>query len=143
MGDGSRGGTVVDSRILGLGEWSLRLQPGLLGPDSRLLRRCELRLRLWRSRVRRRPLGGRRIQLQHSSCQCKQDRHSQHLCRSHGRRKPQCESCQFQRGARRSHRTAHVGAASGGTQQTVRAGSNADPTGQSRKREQSELLLCK
>src|SRR5262249_17870795 len=53
----------VDAWILGLGWPRLCLPRGLLGRARRILWWCRLRLRLLRTRVRRRPLGRRTLLL--------------------------------------------------------------------------------
>src|SRR3984957_6678675 len=50
-GDCPSGGGAVDSGVLGLGGWRLRLARRVLGAARRFLRRHQLRLRLLRSRI--------------------------------------------------------------------------------------------
>ena len=56
-------GLLVDARVLGLVRWILSLERRLLGTSYRLLRRGELRFRVWRRGIRRRGMAPRRILL--------------------------------------------------------------------------------
>jgi len=64
LGARAHPGPVMDSRILGFRRRPVRVEPRLLGPDGRLLRRHRLRLRLLRRRVCGRLLARPRVLLQ-------------------------------------------------------------------------------
>src|SRR5207248_11181986 len=64
LGASAAGRIPVDPRILGLQREQLFLQRRLLGPDRRVLRRNQLRLRLRRTRLLRRTMGRQYVPLQ-------------------------------------------------------------------------------
>ena len=72
LGAPARGRRAVDARLLGLGRRWVYLSRRLLGPDSRFLRRNQLRFWLHRRRLRRRILVERLAILQSSGKQYQQ-----------------------------------------------------------------------
>ena len=61
LGSAAAGRPFVDPGLLGVEQRCVCLERRLLGPDSRVLRRHRLRLRLYRRRLLRRPLGSRAV----------------------------------------------------------------------------------
>ncbi len=70
----------MDAGLLGLGEWGVHMARRLLGTARGLLRRRELRLRLYGNRICGRHVGQWRVPLQHGRDACEYDGHPQHIC---------------------------------------------------------------
>src|SRR5580658_4124974 len=93
--------SALDSRLLGLRRWRVRVPCRLLGSAHRFLRRSQLWLRIYRRRFRRWPLGWWRVCLQSGRRQHQRERGAQHLQRD---RRQQChggQQGQLQRWSRR------------------------------------------
>src|SRR5215472_12579464 len=72
MGVATRCRRAVDAALLEVERWRLRAACRLLGSARRFLWRHQLRLRLWRGRLRGWLLGARRLQLQSDRQQFRQ-----------------------------------------------------------------------
>ena len=79
LGAAAAGRRALDSGLLGLRRRRICVQRWLLGTSRRILRRCQLWLRIRRGGLCRRPLGGQFVCLQSVRQQRERDQYSQHV----------------------------------------------------------------